>query len=364
MTLIKLLALAFGPPIINWVVARLWFTYRELRLDKFVFAAWLILFMPAAVLVVNGIAQAVDVIAQMGDEETAVWAASLGRVQSGSRWMGTAVSSGFGVEYSGFDWLVNKGAAYPLRVSHYDPALGGTNCDHDCSTMASGDKVADWIGGRNGVYAAACPREWGWQTGTQFSIAGVVYECRDTGGWINCYEPGEYDPALKQSATLNYCWVDLMRDPIAPYGALVADWSLGTAVPKTSGLLTQETAVHLLYMGAEPVQSQGLHGEPGYEGWDWTAGCDTPLYSPVPGVATVIKNGTDGWVGPYAQGGEENTMLVISGAGGTVTLFHGLYTAAVGSTVVGGVTRIGYEDDIGNVVSGPDGACHQHISIK
>lgn len=125
------------------------------------------------------------------------------------------------IRTSSFD---GKPTDYPLRLSHYDPALGGTNCDHDCSTMASGDKVADWVGGRNGVYAAACPREWGWHHGKHFYVSGVLFECRDTGGWINCYEPGEYDPAMKTNATLQYCWVDLMTSPLAPYGTLTNDW--------------------------------------------------------------------------------------------------------------------------------------------
>lgn len=124
---------------------------------------------------------------------------------------------------------------YPLRLSHYDPSLcydakgniiANTNCDSDPTTMASGDKVASWVNGRNGVYAAACPREWGWGHGTRFTVAGLEFECRDTGGWINCYNPGEYDPALKSNATLTYCWVDLLTAPVADYGALTKDWRL------------------------------------------------------------------------------------------------------------------------------------------
>lgn len=115
--------------------------------------------------------------------------------------------------------------SYPLRLSYYNPALGGINCDHDCSTMASGDKTAWWVGGQNGVYAAACPREWGWGHGTRFTVAGLDFECRDTGGWINCYTAGEYDPALKTNAGREYCWVDLMlSQPVAAYGTLTNDW--------------------------------------------------------------------------------------------------------------------------------------------
>lgn len=113
---------------------------------------------------------------------------------------------------------------YPLRISWYDPALGGTNCDHDCTTMASGDKVASWIGGRGGVHAAACPRSNGWHHGLRFVLDGVTYECRDTGGWINCYEPGQYDPALRRQADMAYCWVDLLNGSQYSYGSLAYDW--------------------------------------------------------------------------------------------------------------------------------------------
>jgi hypothetical protein len=138
--------------------------------------------------------------------------------------------------------LDGEGAAvpgdYPLRLSYYNPALGGINCDHDCSAMASGDKTAWWMGGRNGVYAAACPREWGWGHGARFSVAGLEFECRDTGGWINCYAPGETDEAIANAhargylldqpaiAKRNYCWVDLMTPaPVASYGTLANDWN-------------------------------------------------------------------------------------------------------------------------------------------
>ncbi len=62
-------------------------------------------------------------------------------------------------------------SSLPLRISHYDPKLGGINCDSDCSTMASGDNTWSWAGGKNGVYAAACPREWAF--GTRFLYGGV-----------------------------------------------------------------------------------------------------------------------------------------------------------------------------------------------
>ena len=92
--------------------------------------------------------------------------------------------------------------------------------------MASGDKVASWIGGRGGVYAAACPRSNGWHHGKRFELDGVVYECRDTGGWINCYQPGMYDPALRRQADSAYCWVDLLNNSSYGYGNLAYNWSM------------------------------------------------------------------------------------------------------------------------------------------
>lgn len=116
-----------------------------------------------------------------------------------------------------------------LAVSSYDPSEGGINCDGDCTTMASGDKVADWVLGQNGVYAAACPREWPF--GTRFQIDEQVYECRDRGSWINCYVLGDHDPAYTSKykwtiiAEKEYCWVDILGDPGYSYGEKTPQWS-------------------------------------------------------------------------------------------------------------------------------------------
>ncbi|MCB8988960.1 MAG: hypothetical protein H6661_14560, partial [Ardenticatenaceae bacterium] len=115
----------------------------------------------------------------------------------------------------------NDGAA--LRVSHYDPSLGGTNCDSDCSTMASGQKVSAWVGGQNGIFAAACPPEWPF--GTRFELMGKTYQCQDHGGWIQTRRPGEFDPAMGGfTAKETYHWVDLLDTPPVPHGTLVYDW--------------------------------------------------------------------------------------------------------------------------------------------
>lgn len=239
---------------------------------------------------------------------------------------------------------------YKLRLSWYDPALGGINCDSDCSTMASGDKTASWVGGKNGVFAAACPREWGWQTGTRFQVMGMNFECRDTGGWIACYEPGEYDPALKTNATEPYCWIDAMTPrQLAGYGEFTSDW--GFITQSTAGFGMPQ-AVSLLYTGSKPRMTQGWHPSAGLpDAQDWSAGCGTPLKSPVPGNALVTYNGDDGLnIG--------NTMITIAGDGGKATLLHGRFIVPVGTEVIGGITTIGYEDS-----NGKSTGCHSHVIV-
>ncbi len=119
-----------------------------------------------------------------------------------------------------------------LRISHYVPADGGINCDSDCSTMASGEKVAAWLG-RTNPAAASCPQEWGHNT--QFVLEGALFSCQDRGGWINCYKPGDVDPALSTRddfgnvifpyhAESAYCWVDLLQESPYRYGTLVSNW--------------------------------------------------------------------------------------------------------------------------------------------
>ena len=239
---------------------------------------------------------------------------------------------------------------YALRVSWYDPALGGTNCDADCTTMASGDKVAAWAGGQNGVHAAACPREWGWRHGEQFSLNGTVFECRDMGGWINCYEPGEYDPAIKQDATQPYCWVDLLGDWGIPYGTLVSDWGK-----------VRQTAVggnnnpFLPYRGIAPQPFNEMHGVGKWPGRDYLTPAGTPLYAPEICPCTVVRSGRDGYVGPF---GSNNSYIHLRSLDGVwdVVYMHGKYTAS--GTVAPG-QRIGSEASIGNSTDP-----HSHVSVR
>lgn len=119
----------------------------------------------------------------------------------------------------------------PLRVSAYTPIINGQpvndgwQCDADCEHMASGDKTRSWQGGKNGIYAAACPPEWPF--GTRFKVFGNVYECRDRGGWIKTRNPGDFDPAMGGfTAKETYHWVDLLDSSPVPYGELVYDWEM------------------------------------------------------------------------------------------------------------------------------------------
>jgi len=66
----------------------------------------------------------------------------------------------------------------PALITYYNPALGGINCDHDCTTVADGSIVTD---ASYGAWAAC-----------DASLLGVVVmlggvgrvECRDTGGMV------------------------------------------------------------------------------------------------------------------------------------------------------------------------------------
>lgn len=124
--------------------------------------------------------------------------------------------------------VLNDYSSVYFVISSYIPSRGGVNCDSDCTTMASGDKVATWTIGRDGIYAAACPQEWPF--GTKFVLYDQTYECRDRGGFINCYDIGDYDPAFSglyetsYYAQSKYCWVDILNHSGVPYGTMTADW--------------------------------------------------------------------------------------------------------------------------------------------
>lgn len=75
---------------------------------------------------------------------------------------------------------------YPAIMSVYDPALGGINCDGDCSTVAMG-KLHDEMYG----VAGACPIELYGAT-VHFDYLNRDFHCVDTGPAIKTtYLPGQ-----------------------------------------------------------------------------------------------------------------------------------------------------------------------------
>ena len=109
-----------------------------------------------------------------------------------------------------------------MRVSHYDPAAGGINCDSDCSTMASGEKVAAWVNGRDGTYAAARPAEWAF--GTRFRLYSRTYECQDRGGWIRRGIRAITTRPCAGMATETLLLGGPAGHAPGPHGTLVYDW--------------------------------------------------------------------------------------------------------------------------------------------
>jgi hypothetical protein len=93
-----------------------------------------------------------------------------------------------------------------VKISWYNPALGGVNCGHFVngvcvSRMASGLPWQDYIG-----VAIACPMEVPFHT--KIVIDGRSWECLDRGGAIKITPNGEY-------------WVDmLLQQPIYKFGTV------------------------------------------------------------------------------------------------------------------------------------------------
>lgn len=90
-----------------------------------------------------------------------------------------------------------------VKISHYDPSLGGTNCalfyNGDCiSNMANGETWKDYYGKNNTI---ACPAELAF--GTRILLDGNIYTCRDRGGAIVVTVNGEH-------------WIDILANNV-PY---------------------------------------------------------------------------------------------------------------------------------------------------
>jgi hypothetical protein len=68
----------------------------------------------------------------------------------------------------------------PLLVNPYDPALGGINCDHDCTRFGNGVEIQDW---HYGIRMACNPAHIGCQfhIWNDFGSIGPVW-CVESGG--------------------------------------------------------------------------------------------------------------------------------------------------------------------------------------
>ena len=101
---------------------------------------------------------------------------------------------------------LEEGQSIKVRISHYEPWLGGINCfnfvNGEClSKMSSGKRWQDYID-----VAIACPVEL--EFGTKIIIEGREWVCLDRGGAI-IYQDGAY-------------WIDeLTYNPTHSFGAVV-----------------------------------------------------------------------------------------------------------------------------------------------
>jgi len=325
MALLKLLLLLFAPPAINWLIGRFWGTYRELRLHRLVFWSWVTAVAPAVFLIATGVDQAVDQATQMANEGSG-WAITDFTSETPYGPLITQAARRHGLDPALLAAVVKQESRFnPTAVSRAG-AMGlgqlmpGTAADLGVTNPFD---PAQNLNGSAGYLAMLLNRYSG---DVRLALAGynagprAVDRCR-------CVPANGETPGYVANVTAHY------NEYLA-------------------ASLTIETAVKLLYVGAEPVMSQGWHRSVGLpDGQDWTAGCRTPLYSPVPGVATVTHNGDDGLkIG--------NTMITVEGPGGKVTLLHGDYEALVGSQVVGGATRIGSEASNGKSTD-----CHSHVIL-
>jgi len=73
------------------------------------------------------------------------------------------------------------GIDHPAIVTVYDPALGGINCDGDCSTLASGPLEPYMYT----QYAACDASLFGWYV--YFPVLDLRVRCMDTGGSVRAF---------------------------------------------------------------------------------------------------------------------------------------------------------------------------------
>ena len=109
--------------------------------------------------------------------------------------------------------------AVQANLTWFDPKLGGINCDHDCTTLASHVRFSDALYDR----VAACPPEFPF--GTRFVIAGSwrgladgEYECLDRGGMVVTrggvisLDLLRRDPVWRETIPVTVIWPEWLND--------------------------------------------------------------------------------------------------------------------------------------------------------
>ena len=122
------------------------------------------------------------------------------------------------------------GRTYRLRLSHYWPALGGTNCheaewvDGECKTQLAGKPWQAWAG-----IGAACPKEV--PSGTEISIPalGRSVVCVDKGGAIEAVADGTFFIDLIQKDGFYLPDAEVIKDTFCPQSCFVVE---GIVIPK------------------------------------------------------------------------------------------------------------------------------------
>ena len=114
------------------------------------------------------------------------------------------------------------GLNYPAIMSVYDPALGGRNCDGDCTTVATG-LLEDWMYEK----AGACPME---LLGATVYIPGIDHsiQCVDTGGAIKAGWSERDNQCVVYFDTLWHLEREGVTITGAPYWTwwFIEDWSV------------------------------------------------------------------------------------------------------------------------------------------
>lgn len=111
---------------------------------------------------------------------------------------------------------VVEAEALPIRASYYNPALGGINCDEDCSTTGDGTPVEQCYG-----WCMACPPGW-YGRWLDFGEWVGQWQCRDHGGAITPTYGVTYTP----DGFVEGWWItcDFMAYDEPEWAYLLLDW--------------------------------------------------------------------------------------------------------------------------------------------